>query len=165
MAGGLFYYLKIYTMKLLALLSVILLSVSSRGCEQTVEQGLAGQVLWLEGNLMPTIGKEADSDKAARKGQPVQREIYVYELTSMDEATSDGTFFSNIKTELVKTTETNKDGVFAIELPAGRYSVFVKEEQGLFANSFNGEGYINPVEVKEGELTKILIQVNYKAAY
>lgn len=147
------------------LLSVLLLSATSRSCENNVEQGLAGQVRWLEGNLMPTIGEETKPEDPSRKGQPVQREIHIYALTNMDEATSNGTFFSNIKTELIKTVETNKEGVFVTELPVGRYSVFVKEEQGLFANSFNGEGHINPVEVKEGALTKILIQVNYKAAY
>lgn len=152
-------------MKLLLLLSTLLLAIANRSCENTVEQGLAGQVRWLEGNLMPTVGEEIKPDGPSQKGQPVQREIHIYALTNMDEATSDGTFFSNIKTELVKTVETNKDGAFATDLPVGRYSVFVKEEQGLFANSFNGEGHINPVEVKEGELTKILIQVNYKAAY
>lgn len=146
-------------MKLLMLFSVLLLASINR-CEE-VEQGLAGQVLWLEGNLMPTIGEESRD----RKGEPVQREIHIYELTSMDEATAEGTFFSNIQTDLVKKVETNEEGEFITELPVGRYSVFVQEEQGLFANTFDGQGHINPVEVNEGEITPITIKVNYKAAY
>ena len=152
-------------MKLLLLFSVFLLAIANRSCEESVDQGLAGQVRWLEGNLMPTIGEEGESTEKDHKGKPVQREIHIYELTSMDEATSNGTFFSNLKTELVKTVETNKEGEFIVELPVGRYSVFVQEEQGLFANSFDGEGHINPVEVKEGEVSKIVIQINYKAVY
>lgn len=152
-------------MKLLLLFSAFLLAIANRSCEESVDQGLAGQVRWLEGNLMPTIGEEGESNEKDYKGKPVQREIHIYELTSMDEATSNGTFFSNLKTELVKTVETNKEGEFIVELPVGRYSVFVQEEQGLFANSFDGEGHINPIEVKEGEVTKIVIQVNYKAVY
>lgn len=146
-------------MKLLMLFSALFLATLNR-CEE-VEQGLAGQVLWLEGNLMPTIGEESSD----RKGEPVQREIHIYELTSMDEATAEGTFFSNIQTDLVKKVETNEEGEFITELPVGRYSVFVKEEQGLFANTFNGQGHINPVEVNEGEITTITLKVNYKAAY
>lgn len=152
-------------MKLLLLLSTLLLAIANRSCEESVDQGLAGQVRWLEGNMMPTIGEDVKQNEKDYKGEPVQREIHIYKLTSMDEATAEGTFFKDIQTALVKTVETNKEGEFIVELPVGRYSVFVQEEQGLFANSFNGEGHINPVEIKEGELTKILIQVNYKAAY
>lgn len=152
-------------MKLLLLLSTLFLAIANRSCEESVDQGLAGQVRWLEGNLMPTIGEDVQQNEKDYKGEPVQREIHIYELTSMDEATAEGTFFKNIQTDLVKTVETNEEGEFIVELPVGRYSVFVQEDQGLFANSFDGEGHINPVEIKEGELTKITIQINYKAAY
>lgn len=146
-------------MKLLMLFSALFLATLNR-CEE-VEQGLAGQVLWLEGNLMPTVGEE----RRDTEGEPIQREVHIYELTSMDEATAEGTFFSNLQTELVKTVETNEEGQFITELPVGRYSVFVQEDQGLFASTFDGEGHINPVEVKEGEITTTTIKVNYKAAY
>lgn len=152
-------------MKLLLLLSTLLLAIANRSCEESVDQGLAGQVRWLEGNLMPTIGEDVEQNQKDYKGEPVQREVHIYELTSMDEATAEGTFFKNIQTDLVKKVETNEEGEFIVELPVGRYSVFVQEDQGLFANSFDGEGHINPVEIKEGELTKITIQINYKAAY
>lgn len=152
-------------MKLLLLLSTLFLAIANRSCEESVDQGLAGQVRWLEGNLMPTIGEDVEQNQKDYKGEPVQREIHIYELTSMDEATAEGTFFKNIQTDLVKTVETNEEGEFIVELPVGRYSVFVQEDQGLFANSFDGEGHINPVEIKEGEITTITIQINYKAAY
>lgn len=144
-------------------MAVLLLAVT-KSCEDMPEQGLAGQVLWLEGNLMPTISEKPE-EIPQKKGEPVQRELHIYELTTMDEATADGTFFHDIKTRLIETVETNKDGEFVVALPAGQYSVFVKEEQGLFANSFDGEGHINPVTIKEGEITTIQIDINYAAAY
>lgn len=151
-------------MKLLVLSAILLLSALNRGCEN-VDQGIAGKVLWLEGNLMPGIGDEPEVNSKRFKGQPVQRTLHIYELTTMDEATSEGVFFENIQTPLVKKVETNKEGEFVVSLPEGRYSVFTEEEEGLFASTFDGEGNINPVSVKEGEITTITIEVNYKAAY
>lgn len=151
-------------MKLILLSAFLLLASMNRSCE-SIEQGIAGQVLWLEGNLMPTINDSPDVNRKKFKGEPIQRTLLIYELTTMDEATSEGTFFRNIETPLVKKIETNKEGKFAVSLPVGRYSVFVEEEDGLFASSFDGEGNINPVQVEEGEITTIQIEVNYKAAY
>lgn len=152
-------------MKLLLFSVFILLSSMNRGCNSWVEQGLAGQVIWFEGDMMPTINDEPDVNRKRFKGEPVQRVLHIHQLTTMDEATSEGPFFKDIKTELVATVETNEEGEFSISLPTGQYSVFVVEEEGLFANLFDGEGYINPVEVKEGEITPMKIEVNYKAAY
>ncbi|WP_152425094.1 carboxypeptidase-like regulatory domain-containing protein [Nafulsella turpanensis] len=151
-------------MKLLMIMAALLLAVT-KSCEDMPEQGLAGQVRWLEGNFMPTISENPEEEQNKKQGKPVQRVLHIYELTTMDEATSEGTFFHDIESKLVQTVETNKKGEFVVGLPPGRYSVFVKEEQGLFANSFDGEGNINPVTVKEGEITRIEIDINYAAAY
>ena len=151
-------------MKFILLSAFVLLASLNRGCD-SVEQGLAGQVLWLEGNFMPTIGDEPDVNRKKFKGQPVQRTIHIYELTTMEEASADGPFFHHIETNLVEKVETNEEGKFVVSLPPGQYSVFVKEEDGLFANFFDGEGNINPVTIKEGEITPITIEVNYKATY
>lgn len=150
-------------MKLLMIMAALLLAVT-KSCENMPEQGLAGKVRWLEGNMMPTISEEPEK-KPVDKGKPVQRELHIYELTTMEEAKANGTFFHDIETTLIEKVETNEKGEFVVALPAGRYSVFVKEEQGLFANSFDGEGNINPVSIQEGEITTIRIDINYAAAY
>lgn len=152
-------------MKLLFFFAFLLLANINRSCDSSVEQGLAGQVLWLEGDMMPTINDAPDVNRKQLKGEPVQRTLHIHELTTMDQATAEGPFFRDIQTELVETVETNEEGQFIVSLPAGRYSVFVQEQDGLFANMFDGEGYINPVEIKEDEITKIKIEVNYKATY
>ena len=152
-------------MKLLLLTSFLLLASMSRSCDSTVEQGLAGQVLWLEGDMMPTINDSPDVNRKKFKKEPIQRVVHIYELTTMDEATADGPFFKNIKTKKVESIETDEEGQFLVSLPKGRYSVFVEEENGLFASIFDGEGHINPVEIKENEISTIEIEVNYKAAY
>lgn len=126
-----------------------------------IEQGIAGKVLWESGNQMPSPDAPRSSSKRG-----VQRTVYVYELTNGAQAnTTDGTFYTNIKTNLVTQVATDADGNFAVRLEPGRYSLFTKEEKGLYANLFDGENNIFPVEVKEGQVTNVEFLVNYNASY
>lgn len=128
------------------------------------KQGINGEVRWLEGNLMPTIGDSTYADRA--KGKPIEREIYIFEATRLEEVVSTGgTFYSSISTDLVKKVMSGKDGTFRVVLSPGTYSLFVKEEKGFFANRFDGNNYINPVTVQANKFTDVQIQVNYKAYY
>ena len=127
---------------------------------QGVSQGVSGQVLWFEGDLMPGI------DKEPAEGKPIQREIYIYKATTIDQAeVQEGKFYSNIQNELINKTSSDEDGKFIVELEPGTYSVFVKEPQGLFASRFDQSGIINPVTINKNELVSMLIRVDYKAAY
>ncbi|MBL6448010.1 carboxypeptidase regulatory-like domain-containing protein [Fulvivirga sp. 29W222] len=125
---------------------------------QQTSQGVKGQVFWFEGNFMPGPGQ-------SNKGRPVQRDILIYEVTSMDEATKENQLYNEIPSRLIKTVITDKNGKFSTDLPPGTYSIFTKEKEGLFANVFDGEGHINPVTIKAGEITEIIININYKAVY
>ena len=151
----------------LALLLFLGITLMANSCNENVKQGVAGQVLWIEGNQMPTIIDEDNPGETRKRPEPtgVKREVYIYELTTIGQATSNGPFFSDIQTKLVEKVETNEEGQFAVSLPAGQYSVFVKEDQGLFASQMDGQGNINPIEVKKDELTPVKLEVNYKAAY
>lgn len=152
-------------MKLFSIpLLFILLSQMTNGC-QKIDQGIQGQVRWLEGNLMPTISDDPQTKQTPQHGAPVEREILVYELTSMDQAEGTGPVFSGINTQLVTQVKTDDKGRFSVELPAGRYSLFTKEPEGYFANQFDGEGHINPITVYQDSVRQVLIEINYKAAY
>ena len=125
-----------------------------------IEQGIAGKVLWVAGNQMPS------PDVPLSKGRGVQRTLYIYELTNSSQAkTTEGVFHTNIQTNLVTQVVTDANGNFAVSLKPGKYSLFSKEEKGMFANLFDGEMNINPVEVKQGEVTNIEFLINYQASY
>ena len=125
-----------------------------------VSQGITGTVLWYEGDLMPGM------DKEPVEGQPIQREIHIYELTSLKQAeVEEGYFYYNLKTRLIKKVLSDEGGKFIVELDPGSYSVFVKEPKGLFASTFDQAGHLNPITIGQNELTKMLIRVDYKAAY
>ncbi|EMR04121.1 hypothetical protein [Cesiribacter andamanensis] len=135
----------------------------------TVKQGLSGQVIWVEGNQMPGIIDDTAPSPSPSPERPqprgIEREVHIYALTKTSQAQANGVFYSNLQTELVKTVRTNEEGNFTVALPQGSYSVFVQEEEGLFANLMDGEGNINPVTVSKDSLSTLTIEVNYKAAY
>ena len=128
-----------------------------------IKQGISGEVAWLEGNLMPSIG---EPDNKVREGRPVIREIHVYKLVNAkDTESEEGGFFTKIKGTLVKKSSSDSTGNFSIPLPVGEYSVFVKEEKGLYANLFDSNNYINPVVVNKDKITEVKLKIDYKASY
>ena len=137
--------------------SLLFFLVTSSALSQ--KQGLQGQVFWVSGNQMP--GPEA----VLSPNQGAVREVLIYEITSISDATQVGPFFRDIKTKLVATTQSKPDGTFKVKLPVGSYSIFTREKNGLYANLFDNQGYINPVVVKAGQYAWKTITIDYDAAY
>lgn len=135
-------------------------SDSSQAQQAPIAQGIAGQVIWKSGNQMPS------PDAPPSKGRGVQRTLYIYELTNSTQVnTVDGVFHTNIQTPLVTQIVTDANGKFAVSLKPGKYSLFSQEEQGMYANLFDGEMNINLVEVQEGQVTNVEFLINYQASY
>ena len=151
-----------YTTICLFLLSTIFGSCSmKKNAAPTIQQGVSGRVLWLEGNQMPSIGTATKTGPA-----PVSRTVHIYQLTNNTQIEGQMPLFDAVKTKLVAKVKTDKDGYFQCPLLPGRYSIFTVEEGGkLFASLGDGDGNITPFEVKANEVTKFDININYKAAY
>lgn len=113
---------------------------------------------------MPMI---TESGKAAPKTipKPIKRKIRIYPLTKFSDLKMEDGLFTAISGKPLTEVESNKQGKYSIQLSPGRYSVFIVEEQGLFANIFDGEGNVQPVTVRENEWTRLDVEVNYKAVY
>ena len=128
------------------------------------KQGIKGEVRWVEGNLMPMIGDTTYTSRS--KGSPIQRDLHIFLALKRDDVQpTNGTIYRQINGALISQVKTDKDGTFQVEIPPGKYSVFTMEKEGYFANIFDGDGYINPVTVHEGEFTELQIVINYKAYY
>jgi hypothetical protein len=143
-------------MKLLSAGLLLLLSFSMIYAQQ---QGITGKVEWLSGNQMPGPGKSPGKPK------PIKREIWIYEPVFVKQTKAEGVFFSEIPSEPITKVKSGCRGRFRVRLPPGEYSLFIKENSGLFANRFDGQNRINCIVVKPGEFTKIVIRVDYEAAY
>lgn len=128
-------------------------------------QGITGQVTWLEGNQMPTISDSGNESNKEPKGIPVKRTIRIYPLLNFSDMSLEDGLFKSLAAKPITEIETDESGKYSIKLSPGRYSVFTVEEDGLFANIFDGEGNVQPVTVKEGEWTLLDIVINYKAVF
>lgn len=128
-------------------------------------QGITGQVTWLEGNHMPTITDSGKESKKESKGIPVKRIIRIYPLLKISDMSLEDGLFKSIAAKPITEIETDESGKYSIKLSSGRYSVFTVEEDGLFANIFDGEGNVQPITVKEGEWILLDIVINYKAVF
>lgn len=125
-----------------------------------IKQGIEGKVIWREGDFMPRIGERRENIV-----KPVSREIYIYEPTTLNELRGQAPFFMQPRTRRVAVVHSDENGKFQIALPEGVYSIFVREEKGLFANIFDKDGVICPVTVKSQTVTAVEIVIDYKASY
>ena len=121
---------------------------------------LVGETRWITGNQMP------GPDKPASSGEAVQRVVHIYPATKYADCTTGPQgLFTEVPGTPVNTVMTNENGQFLTYLPEGTYSVFTREENGLFAGTMNGEGVINPVSIIKKDTTRIRVEINYTAAY
>lgn len=123
-------------------------------------QGICGTVVVKRGNQMPAVNRPRSN------GKPVQREVLIYELTNQSQvqATAEG-FYQTVATRLVKTAKSDADGKFCVSLPPGQYSVFVREEKGLYANLFDGHNNIFPVTVQADQSSTIKFEITHGAVF
>lgn len=154
--------MKKLTVFLLFLSSVILLQY----CKpyQPEGQGITGTVTWVEGNQMPMVSESGDTP-SKNVAKPVKRTVRVYPLIQFEDLKVENGLYTAIAEKPLTEVETDEKGRYSVQLSPGRYSIFIVEESGLFANIFDGEGNVQPVTVKESEWTLLDIEVNYKAAY
>ena len=123
----------------------------------TIDQGVWGNVWFWEGDFMPV---------GWGKITPVRRTVYAFEPTTYDqvERLDHASFYRTIRTRLVASTESNSSGFFQLALPRGRYSFFVREGSSFYA-SFDDGTYIMPATVYPDSVTKLQIDINYKACF
>lgn len=136
-------------------------------CAVKISQGVYGRVFWVTGNLMPKVGEKPKKRKQNKK--PVVRQLWFYPLMLKSKLKTEGRLYKLPDSKPVAVTTSDEDGCYQIKLPPGRYSVFTVEETNgqkkLFANMFDGQGNVNPIEVKTRDLTELNIKINYKAVF
>jgi len=152
---------------LLFFLICLLLAAVTAGAQtldDAIKQGILGTVVVREGNFMPAPDR-AGKPKANKKGKTTNRELLIYELTNLSQVKTNGAFYSQVQTKPIAKVTADADGLFQVFLKPGRYSVFSQEPQGLYANQFDGNGNIFPVEVVADRLTLVEFVIDYNASY
>jgi len=127
--------------------------------QATLKQGIEGNIYKVSGNQMPMKGTERNRPKA------LVCEVYIYQATTSKQAQGEGTLYNTISTKLAAKVKTDSAGHYQAELPAGLYSVFVKEGNQYFAAESDGTGTLNPAQVVAEKVITRNVTVNHDAAY
>ena len=124
-------------------------------------QGIEGHVYRISGNQMPSPDKKPEPLKG------IKTTVYIFDLTNLSQTTSQGhsSFYSAVKTKLVKKAETDSSGYFKVKLPIGYYSLFTKKDSLFYANWFDGKNNIAPVQVHPQKLSTVELKIDYDAYY
>lgn len=135
-----------------------------------ISQGVYGSVLFWEGDFMPTYPE----DDSGGEVYPVVRDVCIFEAvlhhdvewSYVEIEPGCSTYLAtDIPATLLAVARSDKNGYFEAELPPGMYSIFVREGGHYYANLIDGAGYVFPVEVREGEASRIQFDITYMAAY
>ena len=124
--------------------------------KETAPQGVIGKVVKLKGNFMPTIGLGGGN----RQIIPLSVPIWVFKGKVKP--------FSRPNRNhpaLVKIVRSDKNGLFRIVLPPGRYTIVAQIKGRLYLNSYDGEGFWTSVIVKKGRWTTFNIKDTSEAVY
>lgn len=133
-----------------------------KAAKPAMKQGICGTIVVKRGNYMPA------PDTPARTGQPAEREVLIFPVLTMDQVEmGDSGFINDTKgAKPIKTVKADKQGKFCVaDLPAGQYSVVVREPKGLYANSFDAKNRINAVTVQSGKIATISIDITHQAVF
>ncbi len=124
------------------------------------KQGVAGHIVFRQGQF-DQQGKLVGNGRV----MAVQRELYIFEATSFQEAEiSTGSFIKLIHTKLIDSIKSDKDGYFQLPLKPGMYSVFVKENEQYYS-PLNDDGWFSPIIITKDSLTEMEFTIDYLAKY
>jgi len=123
--------------------------------KQQQQYNLTGQVLEHKFNTMPQIGT------TSKKGSPLATTIYIYVPTKLQQLENlNGAFCSQINSTLITSFVSDSIGNYRSKLNSGKYSVFVKYENAYYIPYFSGSNWASLFEVKDSEITELIINVN-----
>lgn len=124
-------------------------------------QGINGYVIENQGNRMPMKGFEQKISKG------FVCNILVFDSTSINDTKPN--YISNvyeiINTKLVASLDTDSSGHFSVNLPTGKYSLFIKLGNKYYANLFNQYNQIAMFEVFPNRYTEAKLTMNRAATY
>ncbi|MFP5039524.1 hypothetical protein [Parasediminibacterium sp. JCM 36343] len=127
-----------------------------------LQQGIEGRVVRLTGNQMPMQNR-----RQASTPKGLATTVYMFEVANISQTKRQGStaLYDSIHTKRIATVQTDSAGHFAVHLPVGSYSIFVKVGNGFYANRFNEQNNINVYRVEKGKLTQVEVMVSEGAVF
>jgi hypothetical protein len=145
---------------LLPFLSINCISVKSQ-IKNKIQQGIDGYVYLQSGNRMPS------PEISLHPQTGISTTIFVYEITNQKDAVriNNSPFYSQINKKIIATVQSDTTGFFSLQLPVGNYSLFLKVNNQFYANLFDVNNNIQPVQVEQNKISHCIIYQNASAVY
>lgn len=127
---------------------------------------VSGTVEFWSGDFMPTFpgdDRTGTVEKVSRKLFLFERALLARDVTLSDEG--DPTFYESINTQLIAISESDANGEFSIIAPPGHYTLVVEENGLFYANSFDGDGAVFPVDVTDDNNVSVVFEITYMATF
>ena len=136
-------------------------SVKKQQIPVQIQQGIEGYVYRMAGNFMPA------PDMPPRKPNGIATKVYIYEATNLKDVERIGftPSYQTIHTKLISTVQSDSTGHFAVELPVGSYSLFIKVNDHFYANAFDVANNISLTKVTEHSGTHVEIRQSAAAVF
>lgn len=142
------------------LVTIIICSLTAFAPVWCKRSGIEGYLYKVSGNQMPS----PDIKPAPPTG--IKGTLFIYELTNISQTVKlEGSFYSSVSTKLIKKVETNDKGYFKVKLPPGKYSLFIQKDTVLYANRFDSQNNVAPIEVQRKKMAKVDVRMDYSAVY
>lgn len=127
----------------------------------TITNGVWGTVSLAQGDCMPTIPYTPCNIRPC----PVKRTVKICQYSTTNNTipyNPYGPFFDSLNTQLVAQVNTDENGFFQADIPAGHYSIFIVENGKLYAdnNKKDSQGGLYPFKFSSGTIN-INLQLNY----
>ncbi|MEI8073723.1 MAG: hypothetical protein WCH78_03165 [Bacteroidota bacterium] len=138
------------------------------GCSNTkisssiiAKQGILGIVTETRGNQMPMKGAPQKMTKI------IQCTVLVYEPTTISDTEPNETaaFYTAIHTKQIAAVDTDSTGEFKVNLPIGKYSLFIKMGDRFYANLYDQFNHIALFEVLPNGYTTANLKLIRSATY
>ena len=148
----------------LSYLFIALSMITLIGCRShrisKVSPNLQGVIREHKFNNMPMV------DMPSAKGSPLMTTLYIYEPTKTDQIV-DGMLgaptVAKINSRFMDSVRSDKTGAFNLYLKPGKYSVFIKYENGYYIPFYSGKDWVSLIEVKPNEITTMDFEVKGKS--
>ena len=127
----------------------------------TINNGIWGTVSLAEGDCMPSVPyKPCKIQNCA-----VKRTVKIYQYATTNNTIPNnayGPFFDSLSTQLIIQVNTDENGFFQADIPAGHYSIFIVENGKLYAdnNKMDSQGGLCPFSFNTGTINVNLV-LNY----
>ncbi len=135
------------------------LSFTEPNFSQT-KQGIAGTVLRLSDNQMPTI----DTTSLRKKPEPIKTTVWIFSGRVPAQGTHWPVALAQKHPRLIKQISSDSRGNFLVELPSGEYTLLAQYDDNLYLNNFLGDGSYGTVQVTNNHIVNIQL-INTEKAF